>query len=79
MRVEILFLKIITHGGKIKININYATQSELESLSGIGPSMAAKIINYRDKNGEFTTVEDIKNVPGIGDSKYEAIKDDICV
>ena len=61
------------------ININTATQSELESLSGIGPSMASKIIDYRDKSGNFKNKEDIKNVPGIGSSKYEAIKDEICV
>lgn len=59
------------------VNINSATQSELESLNGIGPSMASKIIEYRNKNGRFKSIEDIKNVPGIGNSKYEAIKDDI--
>ena len=61
------------------ININTATQSELELLSGIGPSMASKIIDYREKSGKFKNKEDIKNVPGIGSSKYEAIKDEICV
>ena len=60
-----------------KVNINTATQTELETLSGIGPSMAQKIIEYRNKNGKFTDTEDIKNVPGIGDAKYSAIKDDI--
>ena len=59
------------------VNINTATQSELESLTGIGPSMASKIIDYRDKNGKFKSKEDIKNVPGIGSSKYESIKDEI--
>lgn len=62
-----------------KININTATQSEFETLTGIGPSMAAKIVDYRKQNGKFKTVEDIKNVPGIGSSKYESIKDEICV
>lgn len=61
------------------ININTATQTELETLTGIGPSTALKIINYREENGKFNTIEDIKNVPGIGDSKYEAIKNEICV
>ena len=41
--------------------------------------MASKIIDYRDKSGKFKNKEDIKNVPGIGSSKYEAIKDEICV
>ncbi len=60
------------------ININTATQTELETLSGIGPSMAMKIIDYRNKNGEFENIESIKEVPGIGDNKFDAIKDSIC-
>ncbi|MBO5179536.1 MAG: helix-hairpin-helix domain-containing protein [Clostridia bacterium] len=66
-------------GEKIKVNINTATQAELESLSGIGPSLASKIIDYRNKNGKFKKNEDLKNVPGIGESKYETFKDEICV
>lgn len=61
------------------VNINTATQTELETLTGIGPSTALKIIKYREENGKFKIIEDIKNVPGIGDSKFEAIKDEICV
>ena len=61
------------------VNINTATQTELETLPGIGPSIALKIIKYREENGKFSNVEDIKNVSGIGDSKYEAINDYICV
>ena len=62
---------------KEKVNINTATQTELETLSGIGPSTALKIINYRNENGKFKTKEDIKNVPGIGEQKYERIKENI--
>ena len=62
-----------------KVNINTAKQTELETLSGIGPSTALKIINYRNENGDFKSIEDLKNVPGIGDSKFEAIKEDICI
>lgn len=62
-----------------KININKASQTELETLNGIGPSTALKIINYRSDNGEFKKIEDIKNVPGIGESKFENIKNDICI
>lgn len=62
-----------------KVNINTATQTQLETLSGIGPSTAAKIIAYREENGKFTKIEDIKNVSGIGESKFEKIKDDIVV
>lgn len=61
------------------VNINTATQTELETLTGIGPSTALKIIKYREENGKFKTIEEIKNVAGIGDSKFEAIKDEICV
>lgn len=56
------------------VNINTATQTELESLPGIGPSLAMKIINYRKEKGKFSKTEDIKNVSGIGESKYENIK-----
>ena len=45
-----------------KININYANQNELEKLTGIGPSMASRIISYREENGLFNAIEDIKNV-----------------
>ncbi len=62
-----------------KVNINMATQTELETLSGIGPSTAQKIINYRNENGKFKTIEEIKNVPGIAESKFQSIKNEICV
>jgi len=61
------------------LNINRATEQDLQKLPGIGPSLASKIINYRNENGKFSTVEDIKNVNGIGDSKYENIREYICV
>lgn len=64
---------------KTKVNINKASQSDLESLSGVGPSLASKIIDYRNNNGNFLNIEDIKNVSGIGDNKFEAIKDYICI
>lgn len=61
------------------VNINTATQTELETLPGIGPSLALKIINYRSENGKFSSIEDIKNVSGIGDVKYNNIKNYIKV
>ena len=61
------------------VNINTATQTELETLPGIGPSLALKIINYRKENGKFSSIEDIKNVSGIGDAKFENIKNYIRV
>lgn len=61
------------------VNINTATQTELETLSGIGPSTALKIVTYRKENGKFKEIEDIQNVPGIGKAKFENIKEEICV
>ena len=57
------------------VNINTATQTELEELPGIGPSLASRIVEHRNQNGKFKIIEDIKNVTGIGDSKFEKIKD----
>lgn len=57
-----------------KININTASKEELLTLTGIGESKADSIISYREENGEFKTIEDIKNVSGIGDSLFEKIK-----
>lgn len=63
--------------GTGKININTATQAQLESLPGIGPSIAQRIIEYRDRNGAFTDTIDITLVTGIGPSTYAKIKDRI--
>lgn len=61
-----------------KININTATKEELTTLNGIGEATANKIINYR-KSNDFKEIEDIMNVPGIGEAKFNNIKDYICV
>lgn len=61
-----------------KININTATKDELTTLNGIGEATANKIINYR-KNNPFKEIEDIMNVPGIGEAKFNNIKEDICI
>ncbi|MGB9553591.1 MAG: helix-hairpin-helix domain-containing protein, partial [bacterium] len=62
-----------------KININTASASELESLPGIGPVLAQRIVDYRTQKGGFKSIEEIKEVSGIGDKKFEAIKDLITV
>ena len=66
-------------GENMMVNINKATQTELETLPGIGPAMALRIIEHREENGNFENIEDIKNVKGIGDAKFDNIKNNICV
>jgi competence protein ComEA len=61
------------------VNINTATQAELESLKNIGPVKAQAIIDYRKKNGGFKTVDDLNNVPGIGDKTMASLKSEISV
>ena len=58
-----------------KVNINTATQTQLETLPGIGPSTAMKILDYRKEKGKFTKIEEIKEVGGIGEAKFDKIKD----
>ena len=60
-----------------RVNINTADSEELQQLDGIGPVTAEKIIEYRKTNGKFRTIEDIKNVSGIGDKTFDELKDDI--
>ncbi len=61
------------------ININTADLASLDELPGIGPSTAQKILDYREENGLFTAVEEIMNVSGIGDAKFEQVKELITV
>ena len=62
-----------------KININTASQEELEKISGIGPALAQRIIEYRKENGKFKNIDELKNVSGIGDKKFESIKSQITI
>ena len=62
-----------------KVSINTATKEELMTLTGIGEAKADAIINYRNENGSFSNIEDIKNVSGIGDAIFEKIKDNIII
>ena len=61
------------------VRINTATVEQLDTLSGIGPSIAKKIIDYRVKNGGFKNIEELKLVSGIGDKLYEEIKNDVAL
>ena len=62
-----------------KININTADLDELYKIPGVGEATANKILSYREENGDFKNIEEIKNVNGIGEKKFENMKDIICV
>lgn len=65
--------------GAAAVNLNTATAQELDALPGVGPSTAAKIVADREANGLFTAPEDLMRVSGIGEKKFEALKDSITV
>ncbi|MEG0156195.1 MAG: helix-hairpin-helix domain-containing protein [Anaerovoracaceae bacterium] len=62
-----------------KVNINTATSAELQTITGVGPATAEKILLYRSTNGSFAAPEDLKKVDGIGDKTFEKIKDFITI
>ncbi|MET4639904.1 helix-hairpin-helix domain-containing protein [Mycetocola sp. 2940] len=62
-----------------KVNLNTASSSELETLPRIGPATAERIIAWRETNGRFGAVDDLLNVPGIGDKTFESLKDLVTV
>lgn len=62
-----------------KISINSANQALLDTLPGIGEVFARRIIEYRTKNGMFKTIEELKNVKGVGENLFESLKDLICL
>lgn len=61
------------------ININTASEAELDTLPGIGPARAKDIISYREEKGGFNSIEDIKNIKGIGEASFEKLKEKITV
>lgn len=70
---------MVAGAGSWVVNINTASKSQLESLSGIGPSYAQGIIDYRKENNGFTTIEEIMAVPRIGEKTFEKIKDRLTI
>ncbi len=58
-----------------KINLNTATVEQLQALPGVGPATAKSIVEYRNKVGKFNKIEEVLNVKGIGEKKFQRIKD----
>jgi len=71
--------KIISEEKVRQVNLNSATQEELESLPSIGPVLAKRIIEYRNQKGRFETIEEVKQVHGIGNKIFEKIRNYITV
>ncbi len=61
------------------VNINTADAQELDKLPGVGPAMAQRIIDYREQNGGFQNIEDLKKIKGIGEAKFNKLKDQVCL
>lgn len=74
-----LAAKTISAASSDLVNINTADAEKLATLKGIGPALAQRIIDYREQNGAFNSIDEIKNVRGIGDKKFDAFKDKITV
>ena len=62
-----------------KIHLNQATASELDSLPGVGPVIAERIVSYREENGPFASIEDLLDIPGIGEAKLADLRDHVQV
>jgi len=79
--VSVVFLFAFNAGAgdPAKVNINTASADELAQLKGVGAKYAAKIVEYREKNGPFKSPEDLINVPGIGSKTFEANKEMISI
>ena len=74
-----IFLQTAAATSSELVNINTADADRLISLRGIGPALAQRIIDYREQNGPFKSIDELKNVRGIGDKKFADIKDDITI
>ncbi|GJQ22595.1 MAG: helix-hairpin-helix domain-containing protein [Planctomycetia bacterium] len=62
-----------------KVNINTATEEQIAVLPGIGPKLASEVVSYRKANSNFREIEDLKKVKGVGDKKFEKIKNFVVV
>jgi len=69
----------VQNQGDGKVNLNKASEAELQTLTGVGPAKATAIIEYRDQNGGFKKVEEVMEISGIGEKTFEKFKDQITV
>lgn len=80
---KILFIMMLTFlfaGSTFAaVNLNTATQAELEALQGIGPAKAKAIVEYREQNGLFASIDDLEKVAGIGSATIKQLRDEIVV
>lgn len=79
---EIIFRELSEQSGGATnnlININTADEKELQNIKGVGPALAGRIIEYRENNGAFKSIEEIKKVRGIGEKTFEKMRDSITV
>ncbi|MED5510854.1 MAG: helix-hairpin-helix domain-containing protein [Pseudomonadota bacterium] len=74
-----LFLSLGSAFAADKINLNDASAEQLQMLDGVGPATASAIIEYREANGGFESVNELKSVKGIGDKKMQSLSDDVTV
>ena len=76
---EIVFQENLSGRNENLININTADETELQKIKGVGSAIAKRIIDFREQNGNFESIEDIKKVRGIGEKTFEKMKDSITV
>lgn len=74
-----LFLSLGSAFAADKINLNDASAEQLQMLDGVGPATASAIVEYREANGGFESVNELKSVKGIGDKKMQSLSDDVTV
>ncbi|WP_230203633.1 helix-hairpin-helix domain-containing protein [Bacillus massiliigorillae] len=68
-----------TSQGGGKVNINSASEEDLQTISGIGPAKAKAIIQYRTEKGSFSSIDELKEISGIGDKTFEKLKDQVTI
>ncbi|GJL55982.1 MAG: hypothetical protein NPIRA02_31140 [Nitrospirales bacterium] len=77
--VSLFFGTTVGFAADSKLNLNTATATQLESLKGIGPELAERIMDYKKENGDFKNIQALANVKGIGDKKLAMLKDSVMV